>query len=151
MDRLCRYIYVNDKEERIRPRAMLCHIYHYALHDEWYKARDLMLMSHLQVFVLGRTSRERTVMMFEILFFRKRFIYWIPQLRFFTIEPWFSWVCVLSATATSRKPITRCWTSSLVAVPRSFLPKVFFYNVSMNEPQNRKRLRNNVKCPSICT
>uniref|UniRef100_A0A0P6G0J7 Eukaryotic translation initiation factor 3 subunit C n=1 Tax=Daphnia magna TaxID=35525 RepID=A0A0P6G0J7_9CRUS len=48
MDRLCRYIYVNDKEERIRPRAMLCHIYHYALHDEWYKARDLMLMSHLQ-------------------------------------------------------------------------------------------------------
>ena len=52
MDRLCRYIYVNDKEERIRPRAMLCHIYHYALHDEWYKARDLMLMSHLQVFYL---------------------------------------------------------------------------------------------------
>lgn len=51
MDRLCRYIYVNDKEERIRPRAMLCHIYHYALHDEWYKARDLMLMSHLQVFI----------------------------------------------------------------------------------------------------
>ena len=52
MDRLCRYLYVNDKEERIRPRAMLCHIYHYALHDEWYKARDLMLMSHLQVFYL---------------------------------------------------------------------------------------------------
>jgi len=48
MDRLCKYIYVNDSGERLRPRAMLCHIYHFALHDEWYKARDLMLMSHLQ-------------------------------------------------------------------------------------------------------
>ena len=48
MDRLCRYIYVNDSD-RLKPRAMLCHIYHYALHDDWYKARDLMLMSKLQV------------------------------------------------------------------------------------------------------
>jgi len=47
MDRLCRYIYVNDSD-RLKPRAMLCHIYHYALHDDWYKARDLMLMSKLQ-------------------------------------------------------------------------------------------------------
>jgi len=46
MDRLCRFIYVNDSD-RLKPRAMLCHIYHYALHDDWYKARDLMLMSHL--------------------------------------------------------------------------------------------------------
>lgn len=48
MDRLCRYIYVHDSD-RLKPRAMLCHIYHYALHDDWYKARDLMLMSHLAV------------------------------------------------------------------------------------------------------
>ena len=48
MDRLCRFIYVNDSD-RLKPRAMLCHIYHYALHDDWYKARDLMLMSHLAV------------------------------------------------------------------------------------------------------
>ena len=51
MDRLCKYIYVNDNGERstVRPRAMLCHIYHFALHDEWYKARDLMLISQLKV------------------------------------------------------------------------------------------------------
>jgi len=68
MDRLCRYIYVNDKEERIRPRAMLCHIYHYALHDEWYKARDLMLMSHLQVFHLRVLVKFRECCNIEILF-----------------------------------------------------------------------------------
>lgn len=33
---------------RIRTRAVLCHIYHHALHDRWVQARDLMMMTHLQ-------------------------------------------------------------------------------------------------------
>ena len=33
---------------RVRTRAVLCHIYHHALHDRWVPARDLMMMTHLQ-------------------------------------------------------------------------------------------------------
>ncbi|GFR65330.1 eukaryotic translation initiation factor 3 subunit C [Elysia marginata] len=48
MDRMCKYIYAKDNTDRLRTRAMLCHIYHHALHDRWYQARDLMVMSNLQ-------------------------------------------------------------------------------------------------------
>lgn len=48
MEQLCKYIYAKDSTDRIRTQAILCHIYHHALHDNWYQARDLMLMSHLQ-------------------------------------------------------------------------------------------------------
>merc|ERR1712012_883406 len=48
MDRLCKYIYSKDATDRLRTRAILCHIYHHHHHDSWYQGRDLMLMSHLQ-------------------------------------------------------------------------------------------------------
>lgn len=44
---LCTYVYQHGSD-RSRTRAMLCHIFHHALHDRFLEARDLLLMSHLQ-------------------------------------------------------------------------------------------------------
>ena len=44
---LCNYLFANS-DGILRARAMLCQIYFLALHDEYYKSRDMMLMSHLQ-------------------------------------------------------------------------------------------------------
>ncbi|RAL13703.1 translation initiation factor eIF3 core subunit c [Aspergillus homomorphus CBS 101889] len=43
---LCNYLFKNS-DGIIRARAMLCQIYFLALHDQYYRSRDLMLMSHL--------------------------------------------------------------------------------------------------------
>lgn len=48
MEKLCKYVYAHDGTDRLRTRAILSHIYHHALHGNWFQARDLMLMSHLQ-------------------------------------------------------------------------------------------------------
>jgi len=53
MDKLCSYIYKRDSNGRLRTRAVLCHIYHMAVHDNNYDARDLLLMSHLQETIMN--------------------------------------------------------------------------------------------------
>ena len=47
METLCLELY-KCSDVRIRTRALLCHIYHHALHNRFHKARDMLLMSHLQ-------------------------------------------------------------------------------------------------------
>lgn len=43
---LCNYLF-RFSDGIIRARSMLCQIYFLALHDQYYRSRDLMLMSHL--------------------------------------------------------------------------------------------------------
>ncbi|KAK0241914.1 eukaryotic translation initiation factor 3 subunit 8 N-terminus-domain-containing protein [Armillaria nabsnona] len=44
---LCVYLY-GAGNSLLRTRAMLSHIYHHALHNDFHTARDMLLMSHLQ-------------------------------------------------------------------------------------------------------
>ncbi|KAI2636237.1 eukaryotic translation initiation factor 3 subunit 8 N-terminus-domain-containing protein [Hypomontagnella submonticulosa] len=76
---LCNYLFVNS-EGIIRARAMLCQIYFLALHDEYYKARDMMLMSHLQESinnfdVLTQILYNRTLVQVGLCAFRKGLVY----------------------------------------------------------------------------
>lgn len=47
IDSLCSVLYKQENSV-FRKRAVLCHIYYYALNDQYYKSRDMMLLSHLQ-------------------------------------------------------------------------------------------------------
>ncbi|KAI4211646.1 MAG: hypothetical protein LQ351_005549 [Letrouitia transgressa] len=44
---LSTYLFRNSADI-IRARAYLCQVYYFALHDQYHKARDMLLMSHLQ-------------------------------------------------------------------------------------------------------
>ena len=44
---LCVHLYKSGNS-LLRTRAVLCHIYHYALHNDFHTSRDMLLMSHLQ-------------------------------------------------------------------------------------------------------
>lgn len=47
IDSICSVLY-QQSNTVFRTKAMLCQIYHYALNDRYFKARDMFLMSHLQ-------------------------------------------------------------------------------------------------------
>jgi len=76
---LCTYLF-NHSEGIIRARAMLCQVYFLALHNEYYKARDMMLMSHLQenipnFDVQSQILYNRTLVQVGLCAFRKGLVY----------------------------------------------------------------------------
>jgi translation initiation factor 3 subunit C len=76
---LCNYLFTNA-ESILRARAMLCQVYFLALHDEYYKSRDMMLMSHLQEnipnFDVGsQILYNRTLVQVGLCAFRKGLVY----------------------------------------------------------------------------
>ncbi|KAK8919842.1 Eukaryotic translation initiation factor 3 subunit C [Metarhizium anisopliae] len=76
---LCNYLFSNS-DGIIRARAMLCQVYFLALHGEYYNARDMMLMSHLQdtipnFDVLTQILYNRTLVQLGLCAFRKGLVY----------------------------------------------------------------------------
>ncbi|KAK3906508.1 eukaryotic translation initiation factor 3 subunit 8 N-terminus-domain-containing protein [Staphylotrichum tortipilum] len=76
---LCNYLFSNS-EGIIRARAMLCQIYFLALHDEYYKARDMMLTSHLQENIANfdvatQILYNRTLVQVGLCAFRRGLVY----------------------------------------------------------------------------
>lgn len=76
---LCNYLF-NNSDGIIRARAMLCQVYFLALHSEYYKARDMMLMSHLQenipnFDVQSQILYNRTLVQVGLCAFRKGLVY----------------------------------------------------------------------------
>ncbi|KAM7184731.1 eukaryotic translation initiation factor 3 subunit C [Naviculisporaceae sp. PSN 640] len=76
---LCNYLFENS-EGIIRARAMLCQIYFLALHDEYYRARDMLLTSHLQenianFDITSQILYNRTLVQVGLCAFRKGLVY----------------------------------------------------------------------------
>lgn len=61
---LCLYVYKHGND-RSRTRAMLCHIFHHALHDRFLESRDLLLMSKLQDTIGNAGADISTMILFN--------------------------------------------------------------------------------------
>jgi translation initiation factor 3 subunit C len=61
MSKLCAYVYKHGTDSA-KTRAMICQVYHHALHDRFLDARDLLLMSHLQESIYNSTEVSTMVL-----------------------------------------------------------------------------------------
>ncbi|KEY69064.1 hypothetical protein S7711_03360 [Stachybotrys chartarum IBT 7711] len=76
---ICNYLF-NNSDGILRARAMLCQVYFLALHGEYYRARDMMLMSHLQETIPNfdvqtQILYNRTLVQVGLCAFRKGLVY----------------------------------------------------------------------------
>lgn len=76
---LCTYLF-NHSSDIIRARAYLCQVYYFALHDQYYRARDMLLMSHLQETIANfpintQILYNRTLVQVGLCAFRAKLVY----------------------------------------------------------------------------
>jgi hypothetical protein len=94
-------------DERAKARAMLCTIYHKALHGDFYSARDMLLMSHLQVRAGGCNSRFVTFCLL------KQLAYCVPSRVLHSACASCSWLAMLACRLNTRVQSTGCWLPPL--------------------------------------
>lgn len=78
IDSLCSVLY-KQSNSIFRKKAVMCHIYYYAFNDQFYKARDMMLLSHLQATIHTADSQlqvlfNRSLVQLGLSAFRKGLI-----------------------------------------------------------------------------
>jgi hypothetical protein len=110
MDKLCKYIYSKDSTDRLRTRAILCHIYHHAIHDNWYEARDLMLMSHLQDSVHHSDPATQILYNRTMVQLGENFVFVTPTFRFldYRFSLYGTLVILFELLLNSRKILIYC-------------------------------------------
>ena len=60
LDGLCQFIFQKG-DERQKTRALLCSVFHHSLHDRYYKAKDMFLISHIQD-VIDKTDTKTQIL-----------------------------------------------------------------------------------------
>jgi translation initiation factor 3 subunit C len=78
LQELCTFIFKEAEEAVLKTRALLCLVYHHALHDRFFVARDLFLLSHVHDFVEKAETKtqilyNRSVAMLGLAAFRLGF------------------------------------------------------------------------------
>lgn len=119
MDQLCKKVYSMKNAMLQRQRALLCQIYHHSLHDRWDKAKELLLMSHIQT-IIDHSEASAQVTSFVCLPGSKSLL-----IRSCTIVRFVSLVCVPFAMGTSKKPIKICQRFRTHSVRRNCWHKEF--------------------------
>lgn len=152
MEKLCRYIYAKDNTDRIRTRAILSHIFHHALHDNWFQARDLVLMSHLQETI--QHSDPST----QILYNRVMANLGLCAFRAGNVKDAHQCLVELMMTGKPKELLAQGlipqvieWFYICVHVFNSLHFQTNLHRDNMKEAWSKKKSKSNDKCPSICT
>lgn len=116
-------------------------MYHYAIHDKFFEARDLLLMTHLPEKI------HKAKPSLQVLFNRATVQLGMAEVfNFLTCKVWLP-----SDVAESKTLTTAYKRSALAAESRSCWPKVSTLATKEKKPKSKKRANKDAKYHTICT